>query len=184
MSESVISTIAGSGFFRARILRRGSRDEVEDLDDSDEDGDAEAFNGLDERARGEAFLLSALGFPISVTCSVEVACSVRVIDSSSTCDVPLSLALAAIFLVVVPTGAGGSSLKMHSPSSPILRVYQSEVSLTPPFLAIVRKRLYSCSPQWASFAASNNYKSVRAGTSVEECAHIAIAYYSTCFPSR
>ena len=50
MSESVISTIAGSGFFRARILRRGSRDEVEDLDDSDEDADAEAFNDLDERA--------------------------------------------------------------------------------------------------------------------------------------
>ena len=144
MSESVISIIAGSGVFRMRLPgRRGGHDEAADLDDSDEESDAGAFKGLDERARDGAFFLTGLGFFISVTCSVGVACSVRVIDSSDACDVPVPLALATFFLVVVTTGAGGSSLKRHSPSSPILRVYQSGVSFTPSSLAIVRNRLYN-----------------------------------------
>ena len=169
MSESVISTIAGSGVFRMRTPgRRGGHDEAEDLDDSDEESDAGAFKGLDERARGGAFFFTGLRFSILVTCSVgvacsvriacsvRVACSVRIIDSSGACDDSVPLALVAFFLVVVTTGAGGSSLKIHWPSSPILRVYQFGVSLTLSSLAIVRNCLYSCSPQCASFAASNS----------------------------
>jgi len=148
MSESVISTMGGSGFLRLRMLgRRGGHDEAWDLDESDEDGAAEAFDGLDERTRGEAFLLAGLGFSISVVCSVGVT------DSSDTCDAPVFSALAASFLGVflavlavlavlgVLAGAGGSSLKTHLPSSPILRVYQSGVRSTPSSSAIVRNFL-------------------------------------------
>jgi hypothetical protein len=161
MSESVFSAIADSGFLRLRVLgRRGGHGEDEDedeggdLDDSAEDGGAEAFDGLDERTRGEAFLLTGLGFFIGVTrsvgiacsvgaaCSIGVTCSVRVTDSSDTCDAPVFLALVAFLLVVaVTTGAGGSSLKTHSPSSRTPRVYQPGVSSTSSSLAIVRNLL-------------------------------------------
>lgn len=126
VSKSEISRISGSSFLA--FGRRRGNDEAEVFDDSDEDGDVEVFDGLEETVRGEAFLL---GFLISV------ACSVGAIDSTDVCVVPV----AASFLVVVPTGAGGSSLKTQSPSSLILKVYQSGASTTLSFLAVLRKYL-------------------------------------------
>ena len=42
--------MTGSSFFRVRMIgRRGGHVEADDFDD-DGDGDAEAFDGLDERA--------------------------------------------------------------------------------------------------------------------------------------
>lgn len=142
--------MTGSSFFRVRMIeRRAARVEAGALDDFDGDGDAEAFDGLDERAFGEAFLFTGLGFSIFVSCSVKVA------DSSDTCGASAFSALAGLFLVVALAGAGGSSLRVHSPSSLTLKVYQSGVSSIPSSLAIVRKRLYSCNAQCTSLAASN-----------------------------
>lgn len=152
LSWSEISTISGSRLFRLRGLGRwGGHDEVVALDGSDEDGDGGDFEGLEGRGRGKALLLTDLGFPPSF------ACSVGVTDSSGACVISVSLSLPAFLLVVVvvPTGAGGSLLRTHSPFCPTPRVYQSGVSSTLSFLAIMRRLLYNRNAQCASFAASS-----------------------------